>query len=73
MDISGLPRHWRAKAANQPRISSNDVDIRLTLKGCADDLELAWHQHAHDGEFESGCRFCDWERVNADHYPEGGL
>lgn len=72
MDITGLPRYWRTKAAAQPRISSNDVDIRLTLQACADELELAWHQHAHDDEFKQDCRFCDWERVHNDLYPEGG-
>lgn len=71
MDITILPDEWRKEAARQPQVSSNDVDIRLTLRRCADELELAWHQHAHDGAFESGCRFCDWEREHNDNYPEG--
>ena len=70
MDITRLPDKWRQQADSQPVISSNDVDIRLTLRQCADELELAWHQHAHDGEFEPGCRFCDWEREHDDSYPE---
>jgi hypothetical protein len=70
MDIVRLPAEWRQQADRQPRISSNDVDIRATLRQCADDLELAYHQHAHDGAFEPGCRFCDWEREHNDNYPE---
>jgi hypothetical protein len=69
MDIARLPDKWRKQAANQPRVSSNDVDIRFTLQQCANELELAYHQHAHDGEFESGCRFCDWECEHNDNYP----
>jgi hypothetical protein len=70
MDITQLPGRWRRKADSQPMISSNDVDIRLTLRQCADELELAYHQHAHDTEFYSGCRFCDWEQEHNDNYPE---
>lgn len=36
MDIELLADQWRKEADNQPRISSNDVDIRLTLRRCAD-------------------------------------
>jgi len=71
MDIVSLPAKWRREAAVQPRISSNDVDIRFTLTRCADELELAYHQDRHDGEFHKGCRFCDWEREHNEHYPDG--
>lgn len=68
-DITGLPGKWRQQAARQPRISPGDVDIRFTLRQCANELELAWHQHAH-GSFRTECRFCDWEREHNDNYPE---
>lgn len=70
MDITWLPDKWRRQAAAQPRLSSNDVDIRVMLRQCADELELAYHQHAHDSEFHSGCRFCDWEQEHDDNYPD---
>lgn len=70
MDITTLPGKWRAEADRQPPVSSNDVDIRLTLRRCADELELAYHQDRHDSEFHSGCRFCDWEQEHEDNYPE---
>ena len=70
MDITALPAKWRRQAARQPRLSSNDVDIRLTLMRCADEQELAWHQYAHDSAFSDGCRFCDWEQEHNDNYPE---
>ena len=72
-DIARLPEKWRAEANSWFPVSSNDIDIRLTLKRCADELELAYHQHAHDGAFDPGCRFCDWEREHNDNYPEGGF
>jgi hypothetical protein len=70
MDIAALPAKWRKQADDQPYISSNDVDIRLTLRNCAHQLELALHQERHDGEFKPGCQFCTWERINNDTYPE---
>lgn len=70
MDITRLPEWWRQQAARQSRVSSNDVDIRMTLQQCARELELAWHQHAHDAAFEQGCMFCDWEREHEEAYPE---
>ena len=70
MDITRLPAWWRRQADQQSHVSSNDVDIRVTLRQCADELELAYHQHAHDAEFYDGCRFCDWERKHEDTYPE---
>jgi hypothetical protein len=57
---------WRGAVERQPRISSNDVDIRLTLTACADELEAALRQDQHDlfhdGEFADGCDICDEER-----------
>lgn len=62
MDITALPDLWRDQALPS--------EHGQTLERCADELELAWHQHAHDGAFEPGCRFCDWEREHNDTYPE---
>lgn len=69
-DIVRLPDKWRQKADRQPVISSGDVDIRVTLRRCADELELAYHQADHNAAFEQGCRFCDWEREHNDNHPE---
>jgi hypothetical protein len=60
--LEALIAKWRREAAKQPRISSNDVDIRLTLKRCADELERAWHDEDHSAVFVMGCRPCDLER-----------
>ena len=64
MDITRLPGKWRGM------VKFTDVAKGEVLTKCADELELAWHQHAHDGEWSQGCRFCDWEREHNDSYPE---
>jgi hypothetical protein len=75
MDIVSLPGKWRREAASQQPVTSSAarLHIRLTLRRCADELELANHQDRHDSEFRDGCRFCDWEREHNDHYPDGGI
>lgn len=58
MDISRLPAHWRGM------IKFVDVAKGETLNKCADQLEQAWHEYAHDGAWETdgSCRHCDNER-----------
>lgn len=59
---------WRDQGLPYPQMTSNDVDVRLTLTGCAAELEAALrkdqHQLYHDGEFADGCDICDQERID---------
>ena len=72
MDIVRLPQSWRLIASECESRPVDTITLAYAsgLLRCADQLELAWHQHAHDGAFEDGCRFCDWEREHNDNYPE---
>jgi hypothetical protein len=65
VDITRLPGLWRTRSSQPYSRLSPSGD----LQRCADELELAWHQHAHDA-FDPGCRFCNWERQHNDTYPE---
>jgi hypothetical protein len=56
-DITALPAKWRSDAADPAR----EHAVVMSLQQCAHELEEAWHDHAHDGEFEHGCRYCDAE------------
>lgn len=67
MDIARLPNLWRTQAADFESLDDRTANV---FSRCADDLDLAFHQYAHDGEFQQGCRFCDWEREHNDNYPE---
>ena len=63
-DLSRLADKWRGL------VKFKDVAKGEVLTRCADELELAYHQDRHDAEFYPDCRFCDWERVHNDNYPE---
>lgn len=73
MDITRLPNLWRTQAAGRRSeattqiasgASTDDLQVhRLRseadlLEECADELEQAWHDHAHDGEWDRDCRIC---------------
>lgn len=71
-DIVRLPESWREQAAQLDKraVTLPATPTRLemireaaTLRSCAGDLEQAWHDHAHDGEWERGCTLCMAERA----------
>jgi hypothetical protein len=57
MEIPRLAWHWRGLA------KFTDVAKAEVLRKCADEVERAWHDHAHDGarETDGSCRICDAE------------
>lgn len=59
-DIVGLPAAWRRRAKQEREYFHLVAD---TLEECAEALEEAWHDHAHDAEFHRGCKFCDRDRL----------
>jgi hypothetical protein len=65
-----LIARWRAEAASLFAQDSNlDHFGARKLTGCADDLEQAWHDHAHDGAWETDgtCKICLKEMLEQDH------
>jgi hypothetical protein len=67
MDITRLADHWRGIA------KFRTVEAKGVLLSCADELEQAWHDHAHDAAWEDGCRICDIERAEVDAGEAGPL
>ena len=61
MDISRLAGQWRALAKGS---IATGAAVYLM---CADDLEQAWHDHAHDGTWHpEECQICVDEIAEAD-------
>jgi ribulose kinase len=60
-DITRLAESWLAEAGG-----STSPDWAAAKVDCANELEKAWHEHAHDGEWREGCRICEDERIDAD-------
>ena len=56
MNMRELIQDWRAQA----ELSDWDSAVARALRMCADELEEAWHDHAHDGAWESdgSCQIC---------------
>ena len=65
-----LIEKWRSRAAVPPPDSPmGQVSfgyVQSTLENCADELEEAWHDHAHDGDWESdgSCQICLQEIID---------
>jgi mRNA-degrading endonuclease YafQ of YafQ-DinJ toxin-antitoxin module len=53
-----LIARWRRRAPQEEEYFRLVAD---TLEECADELEQAWHDHAHDGEWRQDCRICKQE------------
>ena len=60
-DIVRLIDKWRRQSADSGFPSSYAAARRETLRDCAEELELAWHEHAHDGEWDQNCLVCQRE------------
>lgn len=56
-DITGLARSLRAQAADNGECKA------YAYNDAADQVEQAWHDHAHDGEWELDCEICQVERA----------
>jgi hypothetical protein len=51
---------WRRQAASEVWADH----VRELYAKHADELEQAWHEHAHDGEWKPGCTICETEMAN---------
>lgn len=58
-DITGLAAHWRGTA------KFHTIEAAKVLRQCADEVEQAWHDHAHDGEWRRGCKIC-WNEMTSE-------
>jgi hypothetical protein len=56
-DIAALPRYWRDLA------NVTSMEQAETFRMCALQLQIAWHNHAHDAEWDSACVICKVEQT----------